>query len=81
MAKVPRWHSVAAVTAEAKARFAVYGWVVAPRVALLPCEDALQRAAYQHRMLAVYWPGGGRVRSHCRFVRPLMQTILDSLTY
>ena len=34
MAKVPRWHSVAAVTAEAKARFAVYGWVVAPRVAL-----------------------------------------------
>ena len=36
---VPRWHHVARVTADKK-RYAVYGWVLTPKIQLLPAPVA-----------------------------------------
>lgn len=54
--EVPRWHSVS-LMATAKARVAIYGWVVVPKVHLVPSEVALQRTLYQHRIVAMFYPG------------------------
>ena len=55
--EVPRWHSVTAMATLAKERFAIYGWIVVPKVQLVSSESALQLQLYQHRMLALFWPG------------------------
>lgn len=57
--EVPRWHSVSTMTTQSspKERFSIYGWVVVPKVKLVPSEHALQLTLYQHRMVALYVPG------------------------
>ena len=54
--EVPRWHSVSKMVTPGKERVSIYGWVVVPKVAIVPSEDALQLTLYQHRMVALYWP-------------------------
>ena len=55
---VPRWHSVTKMTPMPiiKERISIYGWIVIPKMQLIPSENSLQLILYQHRMVACYWP-------------------------
>ena len=50
--QVPRWHSVTPVRSS-KQRYALYGWVLVPRVHLLHSESELREVTKRHRVVAV----------------------------
>ena len=57
---VPRWHSVDTITvgeATNISRISIYGWVVIPKIQLVSSSNSFNLMLYQHRMVALYWPG------------------------